>query len=46
MEESSVYNPKQHRYNRQIECRTNQQTTEFCAKLEINDPLMIALHVS
>lgn len=38
-----LYNPQMPNRFKPVQCRTNSQTTEFCAKLEINDPLMMAM---
>lgn len=40
---SCLYNPQRHSRHKPIQCRTGTQTTEFCAKLEISDPLMMAI---
>nr|CAB3236283.1 lariat debranching enzyme-like [Phallusia mammillata] len=45
-DDSCLYHPEQFCYNRPVVCKVNQQTTEFCAKLEINDPLMLLLQQS
>jgi len=40
---SLYYDPANHQRYRQMHCIINSQTTEFCAKLEINDPMMMIL---
>nr|XP_039261068.1 lariat debranching enzyme B-like [Styela clava] len=40
---SPLYDPRRHNRHKPILCKTSHQTTEFCAKLEINDPLMMAI---
>ncbi|CAK8683536.1 unnamed protein product [Clavelina lepadiformis] len=42
-DELSVFNPDASFQHKKAEFKINQQTTEFCAKLEINDPLMMLL---
>lgn len=38
---SPLYDPKKHNRYKPVQCRTSHQTTEFCKKLGIDDPLMI-----